>query len=223
MTAYKRIGIITGVSSGIGEAVLRKLIKNGYGILGVARNEEKLNKLKSELGTAFYPLCWDITDEETQDKLFDLAEEYFGDKVSLLLCNAGRGLGGAVSTADLSEFEAMIKLNLTSTLRLMQKSAQYLINRLNSHPFPEYSADIVVIGSVVGRNVSPFSAVYGSSKFAIHSLTEGLRRELGPKGIRVSLIEPAFVISGFQKVAGYSEEMVNGITEKYGPLFISPI
>jgi NADP-dependent 3-hydroxy acid dehydrogenase YdfG len=71
---------------------------------------------------------------------------------------------------------------------------------------------------VVGRNVSPFSALYGASKFAVHSLVEALRREIGPKGVRVSLIEPGFVLSGFQDGAGYSREMVDGLKQRLGPM-----
>jgi NADP-dependent 3-hydroxy acid dehydrogenase YdfG len=84
--------------------------------------------------------------------------------------------------------------------------------------YPKRAADIVIIGSVVGRHISPFSAVYGASKFAVHSLAEGLRREVGPKGIRVSLVEPGVVISGFQDGAGYSDEMVQTFEDKFGPL-----
>ena len=86
--------------------------------------------------------------------------------------------------------------------------------------FPDKAADIIIIGSVVGRNISPFSAVYGATKFAVHALAEGLRREVGPKGIRVSLIEPGILISGFQEVAGYSDATVSAFNEKWGPLLI---
>ena len=61
-------------------------------------------------------------------------------------------------------------------------------------------------------------AVYGATKFAVHALAEGLRREVGPKGVRVSLVEPGIVLSGFQAVAGYSDEMLGGFIEKFGPL-----
>jgi NADP-dependent 3-hydroxy acid dehydrogenase YdfG len=83
---------------------------------------------------------------------------------------------------------------------------------------PKAAADIDIVGSVVGRHISPFSAVYGATKFAVHALAEGLRREVGPKGIRVSLVEPGIVVSGFQAVAGYSDETVHGFHEKFGPL-----
>jgi NADP-dependent 3-hydroxy acid dehydrogenase YdfG len=64
----------------------------------------------------------------------------------------------------------------------------------------------VAIGSVVGRNISPFSAFYGSSKFAVGAIAEGLRQEVCAHGVRVSLVMPGIVVSEFQKVAGYSEE-----------------
>ncbi len=82
------------------------------------------------------------------------------------------------------------------------------------------SADIVIIGSLVGRHISPISTVYGASKSAVHALAEGLRREIGPKGVRVSLVEPGIVLSGFQKSAGYSDEMIQGAKDHLGPLLI---
>jgi NADP-dependent 3-hydroxy acid dehydrogenase YdfG len=81
--------------------------------------------------------------------------------------------------------------------------------------------DILVLGSTVGRNVSPFSSMYGSTKFGVHGLVEGARRELGPRGIRVSLIAPGFVKSEFQDVAGYDPKWVDGMFEKFGPV-LSP-
>jgi NADP-dependent 3-hydroxy acid dehydrogenase YdfG len=80
----------------------------------------------------------------------------------------------------------------------MRSAAIYFIERKKG--------DIVAIGSVVGRHISPFSAFYGSSKFAIGAIAEGLRQEVCAHGVRVSLVMPGIVKSEFQKVAGYSEE-----------------
>lgn len=79
----------------------------------------------------------------------------------------------------------------------MRRAGAYLAGRK--------SGDIVVIGSVVGRHISPVSGVYGSTKFAIGSLAEALRREVCAHGVRVSLVMPGIVRSGFQKVAGYGD------------------
>jgi len=215
---YSRIAIITGATSGIGEATARRLINGGYGVIGNGRNKDKLNRLQQELGKAFWGIGGDAADPSIQDLLFDEAIEHFGREADVVIVNAGRGLGGAVSNADLIQFEEVVRTNLIGALSLMQKAAQKMTARLERYPFPEYSADIVVIGSTVGRQISPFSAVYGSTKFAVHSLVEGLRRELSIKGIRVSLVEPGMVLSGFQQGAGYSDGMVEGLKEKYGPL-----
>jgi NADP-dependent 3-hydroxy acid dehydrogenase YdfG len=92
----------------------------------------------------------------------------------------------------------------------MRQSGRYLAGR--------GSGDIVVIGSVVGRNVSPFSGFYGSSKFAVGAMAEALRREVCSKGVRVSLVLPGIVTSGFQEVAGYDEENFGKSVALFGRL-----
>ena len=215
-----RIAIVTGATSGIGLATARRLITSGFGVVGNGRNVEKLHALEQELGHPFHGVAGDMADGAVQDALFEGVVTHFGQEATVVVANAGRGLGGAVTNADLVKFEEVVRTNLTGTLALMQKAAQRMLAGLALRPFPEYPADIVIVGSAVGRNVSPFSAVYGSTKFAVHSLAEGLRREIGPKGIRVSLVEPGIVVSGFQKAAGYSDAQVNLFHKKFGPLII---
>lgn len=214
---YSRIAIVTGVSSGIGEATAKKFIASGFGVIGNARNAEKLNLLEKELGHSFCGIAGDASEPNTLNKLFVAATEHFGRPADIIVANAGRGLGGSVKDADLSKFEEVLKLNVTGTLALLQQAAQKMVVEQES-AFPERAADIVIIGSVVGRHISPFSAVYGATKFAVHALAEGLRREVGPKGVRVSLVEPGIVISGFQDAAGYSDELVQNFNDKFGPL-----
>ena len=214
---FSRIAIVTGASSGIGEATVRKFIASGYGVIGNARNAKKLSVLEEELGLAFCGIAGDAAVPAILEKLFSAAIKQFGKPADIVVANAGRGLGGSVKDADLSEFEEVLKINVTGTLALIQKSAREMVDEKVSN-YPEQAADIVVIGSVVGRHISPFSAVYGATKFAVHSLTEGLRRELGPKGIRVSLLEPGIVMSGFQDVAGYDDDLVQNFNDKFGPL-----
>lgn len=214
---YSRIAIITGASSGIGEATARRFVAGGFAVVGNARNAEKLRALEQEMGAAFCGVAGDATDSTVLDKLFAAASERFGKPADIVVANAGRGLGGSVKDADLSKFESVLKLNVTGVLSLLQKAAQRMVAAQESG-FPKRAADIVIIGSVVGRHISPFSAVYGATKFAVHSLAEGLRREVGPKGVRVSLVEPGVVISGFQDGAGYDDKMVRTFEEKFGPL-----
>lgn len=214
---YSRIAIVTGVSSGIGEATVRKFVTSGFCVVGNARNAAQLRALEQEMGAAFCGIAGDATDSIVLDKLFASAIERFGKSADIVVANAGRGLGGSVKDADLSKFEEVLKLNVTGTLALPQKAANVMMEEQQSN-YPNRAADIVIIGSVVGRHVSPFSAVYGATKFAVHSLAEGLRREVGPKGIRVSLVEPGIVVSGFQDAAGYSDDLVRNFDDKFCPL-----
>lgn len=218
-TNFKRIAIVTGATSGIGEATAKKFIAEGYAVIGSGRNRDKLQSLQNELGDAFAFVAGEAWDEVVIKDLFATALSKFGRAVDLVVVNAGRGLGGSVKDASLAEFEDLLKVNLTGALKLMQKAAQEF-TRPEQLNFPAQAKDIVILGSVVGRSVSPFSAVYGSSKFAVHSLAEGLRREICGQGVRVTLVEPGIVISGFQAVAGYSEQTVNGFHERFGPVLV---
>ena len=216
---YVRIATVTGATSGIGEATVRKFVAAGFGVVGNGRNAVKLAALENEIGPAFCGVAGDAADNTVLEELFTSAVDRFGKPVDIVVANAGRGLGGSVKDADLSQFENLLKINVTGALSLLQKAAQKMVNT-QQNSFPRSAADIVIIGSVVGRHISPFSAVYGASKFAVHALAEGLRREVGPKGVRVSLVEPGIVLSGFQAGAGYSDEMVQGFEDRFGPLLI---
>lgn len=92
----------------------------------------------------------------------------------------------------------------------MRRVGQYMAQRK--------SGDIVAIGSVVGRNISPFSGFYGSSKFAIAAIAEALRREICMHGVRVSVVMPGIVLSEFQEVAGYNEENFGNAVAQFGKL-----
>lgn len=224
-TNYHRIAIITGATSGIGEATVKKFIAAGYAVVGSGRNSEKLQLLQDELGSAFTFVAGDADDETVINNLFTKALTEFGRAADLVLVNAGRGLGGSVKDAPLAEFEELLKVNLTGALKLMQKAAQEFtrpeqLSFSAQAKYPAQAKDIVVIGSVVGRSISPFSAVYGSTKFAVHSLTEALRREICNQGVRVTLVEPGIVMSGFQAVAGYNQQTVDGFRERFGPVLV---
>jgi NADP-dependent 3-hydroxy acid dehydrogenase YdfG len=216
---YKRIAIVTGTTSGIGEATARKFVDAGFGVVGNGRKAEKLKALEEELGAAFCSVAGDAADPAVVGQLFDKAENHFGRAADIVVANAGRGLGGTVKDADLSQFEDVLKINVSGVAALIQKATRQMV-ALQEKTFPESAADIVIIGSVVGRQISPFSAVYSASKFAVHALAESLRREIADKGVRVSLVEPGAVLSGFQAAAGYGEDVVDVFRERFGPLLI---
>ncbi len=215
--SYARVAIVTGASSGIGEATARKFVSSGFGVVGLARNAKKLAALEQELGSGFRGVAGDATDNTVLDALFATADRDFGKAADIVVANAGSGLKGSVKDADLTQFEEMFRVNVSATLALLQKAARRMFET-QQHAFPKAAADIVIIGSVAGRNISAFSAVYGSTKFAVRGLAEGLRREVATKGVRVTLIEPGIVRTGFQAAADYSDEMVQGFEDKFGPL-----
>jgi NADP-dependent 3-hydroxy acid dehydrogenase YdfG len=220
MSESARVAIVTGATSGIGEATVRRFVAAGHRVIGGGRTAAKLEALERELGDAFRGVAGDAADRATTDALFATAVSRFGSPASIVVANAGRGLGGSLKDVDLAEFDAILKTNVSAAAALMQRAARDL-SAAQAAGFPRAAADIVVIGSVVGRHISPFSGVYGATKFAVHALTEALRREIGPKGVRVSLVEPAIVVSGFQAGAGYSDELTRGFNERFGPL-LSP-
>ena len=217
-----RLGIITGASAGIGRAFSDRLMHAGMNLVVNARRSEPLGVLEAEWNTETLPrvkgVAGDAADEATIDEMFRVAREAFGQCPDTVIVNAGRGLAGSVVTSDLSQFEDLLRVNLLGATRLLQRAAREMITDLDRRPFPQIARDIVVLGSTVGRHISPFSAVYGSTKFGVNSLAEALRREVGPKGIRVTLIEPAIVKSEFQQVAGYDDEWARNVTEKFGPV-----
>lgn len=215
--SYERIAVISGTTSGIGEATAKRFVDAGFGVVGNGRSADKLAVLEQEIGDAFCGVAGDAAESAVVEQLFAAAGERFGRAPDLVVVNAGRGLGGPVTDADLAQFDDVLRINVSGALALMKSAAQKMAAAQES-AFPDAAADIVVIGSVVGRNISPFSAAYGASKAAVHSLAEGLRREVAPKGVRVTLVEPGAVLTGFQASAGYSDETVQGFKDKFGPV-----
>lgn len=214
---FPRVAIVTGATSGFGQATVRKFISAGFGVVGSGRNQFRLESMEKQSKTHFSAVVGDASDESVLDRLFTTAMNRFGQPADIVVINAGRGLGGSVKSADLTELEEMIQVNVSAALKLMQKAARNMEGRQKNR-FPDTASDIVVIGSVVGRHVSEFSAVYGASKSAVHALAEGLRRELSPSGVRVSLVEPGACLTGFQSSAGYSDDMIQTMIDQYAPL-----
>lgn len=224
-----RAAIVSGATAGIGLAIARELVANGARVIINGRRDERLDAIARELNgghptAVAATVVGDCAEQAVIDTMFDTARRAFGTDASCVVVNAGRGLNGSVVTSDPSHWEEMIRTNLLGAARLVRTAAQRMLGSTDPAAAPlvpdwtKRPRDIIVIGSVVGRHVSPFSSMYGSTKFGIHGLTEGVRRELGPKGIRVSLVEPAFVVSEFQGVAGYKDEWFKGVLEKIGPV-----
>jgi NADP-dependent 3-hydroxy acid dehydrogenase YdfG len=228
-----RIAIITGASAGIGKAIAEDLASMGVHIVLNARRAEKLAELKADLtarfgstGAKFEVVAGDAADEATIVRMLDVARSALGGgtrEANLIVVNAGRGLGGSVVESDRTQWEEMLRTNVLGAALLIRHSAKRMMADLASdsnhgRTWQDQPRDIVVLGSTVGRHVSPFSSMYGGTKFAVHGMTEGVRRELAGKGIRVTLIEPGFVVSEFQGVAGYDPAWVQNFWDRVGPV-----
>jgi NADP-dependent 3-hydroxy acid dehydrogenase YdfG len=212
--AIHRVAFVTGSSAGIGRATALALAEVGMKVVVTARREQRLRELVDEVeaaGGVAYVVPGDMADVDDVARVWHQAAEVAGAVPTCVVANAGRGLQGGVTTSDTTQWASMVQLNLTATLHLMKTAAEAMVEL-------DGPRDIVVLGSVVGVNVSPFSGVYGATKFAIGAAAEGLRRDVGRHGVRVTTIKPGIVESEFQGVAGYDEEIFGKVVAKFGAM-----
>ena len=210
-----KTAIVTGASSGIGRATALTLAQAGAAVVIHARRQDRLDALVGEIavhGGKGLAVAGDASIQTDIDALLDRALSWGegGRRYDMVVVNAGRGLAGGILDSDESQWREIYQINVLGAAHLLRRAGQYLME--------QKSGDIVVVGSVVGRNVSPFSGFYGSSKFAVGAIAEGLRREVCSHGVRVSLVMPGIVISEFQGVAGYDEENFFGGIAHFGKL-----
>jgi NADP-dependent 3-hydroxy acid dehydrogenase YdfG len=210
-----RTAIITGASSGIGRATALTLAQAGAAVVIQARRKYRLDELASEIsdqGGKVLTVRGDAGIQADIDFLLEstLAWKEGGCKYDIVVVNAGHGLAGGILSSDESRWQETYHINVLGAAYIMRRAGQYMAQRK--------SGDIIAIGSVVGRNISPFSGFYGSSKFAVAGLAEALRREICALGVRVSLVMPGIVLSEFQEVAGYNEENFFNTVDQFGKL-----
>ena len=212
---WGKTAIVTGASSGIGRQTALTLAKAGAAVVVAARRQERLSEVVQTVqgqGRKALAVAADAGVQADIDRILESALSWKdgGGKYDIVVVNAGRGLAGSLLTSDPGAWKEMYDLNVLGAAYLMRQAGQYMVSRK--------SGDIVAIGSVVGRNVSPFSSFYGSTKFAVSALAEGLRREVAPHGVRVSLVMPGIVESEFQGVAGYTQENFGKDVARFGKL-----
>lgn len=187
-----------------------------------SRRASKLEELCSELGAEdVTPVVGDCADDDVIERMLDVAKYSLGPRgreADIVVINAGRGLAGSVISSDMSQWEEMVRTNVLGAAKLLRAAAVRMLADKQTDAGRKGPRDIVVLGSTVGRHISPFSSMYGSTKFAVNSLAEAARRELGPHGIRVTLVEPGFVESEFQGVAGYKEAWFQEVKGRIGPV-----
>jgi NADP-dependent 3-hydroxy acid dehydrogenase YdfG len=188
MKLKNKVAIITGASSGIGEATAKALAAEGAKVVLAARRVERLEKLKGEIeasGGEALVVKTDVVVRKEVEKLAEKTIKRFG-KIDILINNAGLMPLSFMKNLHVEEWDRMIDVNL--------KGALYAIAAVLPNMKANKCGDIVNISSIAGRKLFPGAAVYCATKFGVTALSEGMRMELSkPYNIRITSIEPGAV------------------------------
>ncbi|MCR9280138.1 MAG: SDR family NAD(P)-dependent oxidoreductase [Rhodobacteraceae bacterium] len=196
--------LITGTTSGFGQAMARLFVQNGWKVIGTGRRADRLEKLKTDLGEAFHALVFDIMDEAaTTAALASLPEDF--QEIDILVNNAGLALGTASAPATkLSDWKTMIDTNITGLVTITDLLLPKLIERKGM---------VVNISSIAANWPYPGGNVYAGTKAFLRQFSLGLRSDLHGKGVRVTSIEPGLCESEFTLVR------TGGNQESYDALY----
>ena len=205
--------VITGASSGFGQASAKMFADRGYPLVLIARRMERLVDLKASLDAKapVHIVCLDVQDRDAvQDAITKLFPPF--DEVRVLINNAGLALGlGGADTADLDDWEAMVDTNV--------KGLMYCTRAVLPGMVARQSGIIINLGSVAGRWPYPGGNVYGGTKAFVQQFSRNLRADLQGKGVRVSCIEPGMCETEFSKVRfGGDETKADAVYQGMKPL-----
>ena len=182
-----KVVVITGASSGLGEATATALSTEGAIVVLGARREDRIQALADKLtkeGGKALALKTDVTDREQVKKLVDTAVSHFG-RIDVLINNAGLMPSAPIERLKFDEWEQMIDVNIKGVL--------YGIAAALPHMKEQKSGHIINVSSVAGHKVNAGGSVYAATKFAVRALSEGLRQEVKPYNIRTTIISPGAV------------------------------
>ena len=187
------VALVTGASSGIGEATARALASHGAAVVVAARRKDRLDALAGEIrdggGRALAVEC-DVTDQEEAIGLVEEAVRELG-RLDTVVNNAGMMLLGPIVGAPTHEWDRMIALNLQGLLYVAHAALPHLLSAAEGEP--RQVADLVNVSSVAGRVPRLGSGVYNLTKHGVGAFSESLRQEVTQRHVRVSLVEPGAV------------------------------
>ena len=183
-----KVAIVTGASSGIGASIAETLSQHGVKLMLTGRNEARLSDVaeqlqensQSEIATHIV----DVTQKNEVAKLVKETENKFGH-VDILVNSAGLMLSSAITDGDVEAWENMIDVNVKGTLYGINAVLPIFLNQSTGH--------IINIASISGFEVTKQSTLYSASKAAVHTITQGLEKELAKTGVRVTSISPGMV------------------------------
>ena len=184
-----QVWYVTGASQGLGLALVKKLLAQGYRVAATSRNEEKLKDAVNDEREAFLPLAVDITDEASVKQSVEATVAHFG-RIDVLVNNAGYGLSGALEELTDAESRTNFDINVFGSLNIIRQALPYLRKQQSGHIFN--------ISSVAGFS-GGFAGfgVYCATKFAVHGFTESLAHEARPFGIHTTLVMPGYFRTNF--------------------------
>ena len=182
MSAQRKVAVITGASSGIGEATARALVNAEYSVALLARRADRINELAAELGDNALAIEADVTDRDSLIAAAERVRTELGG-ADILVNNAGLMLLGPFSSDQRNDYRRMVETNLLGAIT----TTEVFLDQLR-----DGGGDLINISSVAGRTARPTNAVYAATKWGINGWSESLRQALQPE-IRVTVIEPGAV------------------------------
>jgi NAD(P)-dependent dehydrogenase (short-subunit alcohol dehydrogenase family) len=187
----QRAAIVTGGSSGIGFAIARMLLEEGYGVTLAARRPEKLQAAAEQLagdGREIAQVAGNMASEEVVAQVVAEHRDRFG-RLDVLVNNAGVGVGAAVAEIETKRLDMQLAVNLRSVIMFYRESAALLRAAGAEHR----NALVVNTSSISGKSGEPWLSVYSATKAAVVGFTEAMNKELGADGIKSCALCPAFV------------------------------
>lgn len=182
-----KVVVITGASSGLGEATAERLAELGANVVLGARRRERLESLANRLqqhGYRALPVVTDVTDSSQVQRLVDAAVQSFG-RIDVMINNAGLMPSSPLDRLKVEDWDRMIDVNIKGVLYGIAAALPYMREQKSGH--------IINVASVAGHKVRAGGAVYAATKHAVRALSEGLRQEVKPYNIRTTIISPGAV------------------------------
>jgi NAD(P)-dependent dehydrogenase (short-subunit alcohol dehydrogenase family) len=199
-----KVVIITGASSGIGKGAAEYFAKLGAKLVLAGRDEKNLKETADNCrGADLLIVAGDINELSVRHKIINDTVQKFG-KINVLVNNSGRGIGGNVEVTKMEDYDMIMNTNVRSVFNLTQLAIPHLI---------ESEGNIVNVSSVGSIRVAPGFTAYCMSKAAIDAFTRGLALDLAPKKVRVNAINPAVIVTNFQRNVGMDEKTYQAFLE----------
>ncbi|HDE7897083.1 TPA: SDR family oxidoreductase [Staphylococcus aureus] len=180
-----KVAVVTGAGSGIGEAIATLLHEEGAKVVLAGRNKEKLQNVANQLSQDSVKVVpTDVTNKEEVDELIKISQQTFGG-LDIVINSAGQMLSSKITDYQVDEWDSMIDVNIKGTLYTAQAALPTMLEQSSGH--------LINIASISGFEVTKSSTIYSATKAAVHTITQGLEKELAKTGVKVTSISPGMV------------------------------